>query len=131
MANRRQGRITNRRHLARQQREALQTRGITIISVAVIAVVLLLVVYGLVVSRLIEPKQPVARVNEELILTSEFRQRSIYQRALLVSQWNNLANLMISFGASDANTASYFVSQMNQIESSSIRPQWDARCSMN
>lgn len=116
MANRRRGPVSNRRHLARQQREDLQSRWITIGSIAVVGLVLLLVVYGLVVSRLVEPRQPVASVNGEEILTSEFRARATYERLLLVSQWNSLADLMISFGASDANSAAFFVNQLNQIE---------------
>ena len=116
MANRRRGPISNRRHLARQQREALQSRRIMFASIAIIGIVLALVVYGLLVSRVIEPQQPVASVDGEEILTEEFRARATYERLLLVSQWNSLADLMISFGATDANSAAFFVNQMNQIE---------------
>ncbi len=116
MSNRRRGPVSNRRHLARQQREDIQTRRIIYASLGIIGLVVVLVVYGLIVSRLVEPKQPVASVNGEEILTSEFRARATYERLLLVSQWNSLADLMISFGATDANSAAFFVNQMNQIE---------------
>lgn len=116
MANRRRGPISNRRHLARQERERIQTNRIMIASIAIVAVVLVLVIYGVVVSLVIQPKQPVAVVNGEEILTREFRARVYYERLLLVDQWNRLADLMVNFGVSDPNTASFFVSQMNQIE---------------
>lgn len=116
MANRRRGPVSNRRHMARQQREDLQSRRITYASLGIIGLVIMLVLYGLVVSRLVEPRQPVASVNGEEILTAEFRARATYERLLLVSQWNSMADLMISFGATDANSAAFFVNQMNQIE---------------
>ena len=116
MANRRRGPIENRRHLARQQREDMQSRRIMFGAYIIIGLVLVLVAYGLVVSRFIEPQQPVASVNGEEIRTDEFKARATYERLLLVSQWNSLADLMISFGATDANSAAFFVNQMNQIE---------------
>jgi hypothetical protein len=102
--------------MARQQRERLQARGLTIASAVIIGIVLLLVVYGVVVSQFIEPGQPVASVNSEEITTREFRSRVRYERLLLVEQWNQLANFMVNFGATDPNSVSFIVSQMNQIE---------------
>lgn len=116
MANRRRGPLSNRKHLARQERERIQTRNITIATIVVVAVVAVLVIYGISYAALIEPKRPVASVNGEEITMREFRARASYERLLLVSQWNNMADLMVSFGATDENTASFFVSQMNQIE---------------
>jgi parvulin-like peptidyl-prolyl isomerase len=116
MANRRRGQIENRRHMARLERERLQTRYITIISVGIVALVLILIIYGIVVSRIIQPRQPVAIVNGEEISTGEFQAIVRYQRGQLVERWYGLAELMIQFGATDESTQSFFVSQMNQIE---------------
>ena len=116
MANRRGGPISNRKHLARQERERIQTRNITIATIAVVATVAVLVIYGLVYTSLIEPNRPVASVDGEEISMREFRARASYERLLLVSQWNSMADLMVSYGVTDPNTASFFVNQMNQIE---------------
>ncbi len=104
MANRRRrGPIVNRRHMARQQRERLFSQYITIGSIVLIAIVVILIGYGFIVARVVQPRQPVAIVNGEEILTREFQAQVRYERSLLVSQWVNLANLMTDFGVTDAS----------------------------
>ncbi len=117
MANRRRrGPIVNRRHMARQQRERLFSQYITIGSIVLIAIVVILIGYGFIVARVVQPRQPVAIVNGEEILTREFQAQVRYERSLLVSQWVNLANLMTDFGVTDASSQNFFIQQLQQIE---------------
>ena len=115
MANPRRNPVVNRRHLARQEREQIQTRVIRIVTISILVFVVVVVAYGFVVGRLIEPNQPIAIVNGEEITTREYQARVRYERNLLVNQWINIVNTMQLFG-DDPNTQAFFQNQLNQIQ---------------
>jgi parvulin-like peptidyl-prolyl isomerase len=114
MANRR-GPIINRRHLARQEREEIQSRIITYVSYGIVALVLLVVGIGLFNSLVIQPTQPVAIVEGEEISTREFRARVRYERNLLVNRWFSTQQTMQLF-ATDQNSQAFFQNTLNQIQ---------------
>ena len=114
MANRRRGRIVNRRHLARLERERIQRNIITIATIVVLVLVLALVGYALITKRVIQPRQPVALVGGAEISTREFQARVRYERNQLVNRWLSTQQTMLSFGE-DVNAQGFFQNLLNQI----------------
>lgn len=104
-----------RKHLARQERERILTRYITIASILVIGIILLLIGYGVVSEQIIKPEQPVAVVNDKEIPTRLFQKRVRYDRNQLVNRYLNTLQTMQLFG-NDPNTQSFFQNSLNQIE---------------
>ncbi len=113
MANREKTKIVSRKHLARQEREQLQTRYILIISGIILAVVVILIAVGIVEAFVLTPNKPVATVNGVTITTNDFQARVRYERMQLVNQYANYAQFMQSFG--DESTASLFQSSLQEI----------------
>ncbi|MGH2522445.1 MAG: peptidylprolyl isomerase [Anaerolineales bacterium] len=105
-----------RKQLSRAARERRQEQYIRI-GVAVIAVIVLgLLGFGLVDQAVIQPRQPVARVNGAAISTAEFQKMVRYQRFQLLSQYAQFAQAAELFG-SDPQTQQYFQGQQQQIVS--------------
>jgi len=115
MARRPRGTVVNRRHVARLERERIQTNYITIASIAIVAIVVVLVISGLVYDRVIVANQPVAIVNGQKITTKAFQARVRYERNNLVNQYLSTAQTAQSFGA-DAQFIGFFQNSLNQIE---------------
>jgi parvulin-like peptidyl-prolyl isomerase len=106
-------RRVSKKHLARQEREARQTRIIIYGSIALLVIVAILVGVALVDIFIITPNKPVATVNGEKISSEDFQTRVKLDRTQLVSQYINTADFMQSF--QDESTASYFQSTLQQI----------------
>lgn len=115
MAKRRRSPIVNRRHLARRERENIQSRLLTIGTIVVVAVIVILVSAGFINERIIKPRQPVAIVNGTEISTDEFQARVRYERNQLVNQYLNTLQTAQLFG-NDPNTQAFFQNSLNQIE---------------
>jgi peptidyl-prolyl cis-trans isomerase D len=113
MANREKKRVVSKKHLARVERERIQTRNLTIISIVVIATVLILIAVGIIDAYVVTPNKPVAIVNGEEISSNDFIARVSYERLQLVGQFNNTYQFMQSF--SDPQTQSFFTSSLQQI----------------
>lgn len=112
---RRETTIKNRRHLARLEREQLQSKYITITSIAIVSTILILVMVGFIIERFVKPGQPVAVVNGVEISTHEFQARVRYERNQLVNQYMNTVQFMQQFG-NDPNTQAFFQNSLSQIE---------------
>ena len=75
-----------KKHLAREQREAKQTRLILIVAIAVGAIVLGLLVYGIIDQTIIRPRTPIAQVGDTTITSREFRSYVQYTRVQVLNQ---------------------------------------------
>ena len=115
MARRPRGTVVNRRHVARLERERVQTNYVTIVSIAIVAIVVVLVISGLVYDRVIVANQPVAMVNGQEITTRAFQARVKYERNNLVNQYLSTAQTAQAFGT-DAQFIGFFQNSLNQIE---------------
>ena len=105
----------SRKHLARLERERLQTRYITITSAVILAAVILVIVFGVLNETILKARRPVAIVDGERISTSEFQQAVRYNRYNLVRSAMQTYQFAQLFG-SDPNTAFSFVQQLQQIQ---------------
>lgn len=113
MAKREDKKILSRKHMARQEREEIQTRYITYSSIAILAVIIILVTIALVDIYILTPNKPVAVVNDEEISTTDYQARVKFGRMQLVNQFANTLQLMQSFD--DESTLQYFQSNLQQI----------------
>ncbi len=113
---------TTKKHLARAERERIQSRWLlgVIIAIAVIAIGIL--VYGWIDSAYIQPKQTVVTVNEDTITRGEFQGRvRIHQRELL-GQLNSYTQMEQLF-ASDPQTLATIQELQNQIRTQLAYPE--------
>jgi hypothetical protein len=101
-----------RKQRSRAQREARQQRYLLIGLGAVLVVAVGLVIAGAVNAFVLEPRQPVARVNQVAITTVDFQKRVRYQHLNIVSQLNQLDQQRIQLQGDD--TLSFYVSQIEQ-----------------
>ena len=113
MANREKQKIVTKKHMARQEREAIQTRYIIYGTIALLAIVIILVGVALVDAFIVTPNRAVATVNGENISTEDFQARVKFERFQLVNQFANTLQMMQSFD--DESTAQYFLSSLQQI----------------
>jgi parvulin-like peptidyl-prolyl isomerase len=104
----------SRKHLARIEREQIQRRYITIVTVAIFSIVVIIVGVGLVLETLVKPSQPIAEVNDTVITTAGFQSRVRYQRYLYTAEYLNTYQFIQGMG--DPNSFSYFESYLVQIQ---------------
>ncbi|MCU0485299.1 MAG: peptidylprolyl isomerase [Anaerolineales bacterium] len=108
--------IVNRKHLARQQRERIQTRNITLAAIAVIVLVIGVIGYGILNEQVLIPNRAIATVNGEKISLSEFQMQARYTRYNIVSQYIQYYQFAQMFGNDEAY-ADYFNQYLIQIAS--------------
>lgn len=75
-----------KKHLAREQREAKQTRVILFITIALGVIIVGLVLYGLIDQLIVRPRIAVAKVGETTIRLKEFQKQVQYQRVQAINQ---------------------------------------------
>ena len=75
-----------KKHLAREQREAKQTRWIIIGTIVIGVVILGLVIYGSIMQFIVRPNTTVAQVGETVINVREFETRVQYTRVQMLNQ---------------------------------------------
>ena len=114
MADREKKKVVTKKHLARIEREQIQRRYITIITIAVAVIVVILIGMGFVIEGIVKPSQPIAQVDDTSITTAEFQTWVRYQRYNLVNQYASYWQLKQSFG--DPNSASFFDNYLYQIQ---------------
>ena len=77
---------TTKKHVARRQREARQTRILLIIVIVIGVIILGLLGYGIVDQLIIKPRIPVAEVDATVIRLKEFQSQVQYARAQSLNQ---------------------------------------------
>jgi peptidyl-prolyl cis-trans isomerase D len=107
--------IVTKKHLARLERERIQRRNILIVSIIIFVSVAGLITYGVLNQNVIQPRQPVAIVNNEKITTREYQTFVRYQRRQLIQQYISTYQNM-QFFAGDADTEAFFTQTLQQIQ---------------
>ena len=120
---------TNKKHLARLERENRQRRILLIATAAIIALVIGLVAFGLLYDRIITQNQAVAVVNGSRISTRQFQGFSRYLRFNYIRSAENNYQLLQFFG-NDPATSSQIASQLSQIELQ-LEPQTLGQSALN
>ena len=114
MAKGQKSQLVTKKHLARQERERRQTIYILITSITVIIVVIGLIAYGIVQQYILQPRQPVAKVADEVITTKQFQTFARYERVQYIQQYNQYQQFAQYFG-SDPSSQAYIQQYLNQI----------------
>jgi parvulin-like peptidyl-prolyl isomerase len=115
MAKGQKSKIVTKKHLARQQRERLQNRYILIISIAVIVIVVGLISYGVLQQYVIQPQQPVAKVDNTPVTVKQFQTFVRYERLQYIQQYQQYQQFAQLFG-SDQASQSYIQQYLAQIQ---------------
>jgi len=109
--------IKTKKHQARQQREARQTRIIMIITIVVGALILGLIGYGLIDQMIVRPRKPVAKVGDTIIRVEEFESQVKYTRVQMLNQtyqYYSFYQQFGEFGQSFLQTAQTLANQLAQ-----------------
>lgn len=109
--------IKSKKHLAKQQREAKQTRIIIIVTIVIGVLILGLVGYGLVDQLIVRPRIPVAQVGDEIIRVKEFEAQVQYTRVQMLNQtyqYFSFYQQFGQFGESFLQTAQSIASELTQ-----------------
>ncbi|MBE9523510.1 MAG: SurA N-terminal domain-containing protein, partial [Chloroflexi bacterium] len=114
MAKKNKPYISNRKSMARFEREAQQKRRLTIGFSLVAVLVIALAVFGFIKESVIDPGKTLITVNEREYTVDEFQAWGRFTRYQLVNQYGNYLNLMQSFN--DPETQGYFQSNLQQIQ---------------
>jgi parvulin-like peptidyl-prolyl isomerase len=113
---------TTKKHLARAERERIQSRWLLRVIIAIAVVAIGILGYGLIDSAYIQPKKTVVTVNEDTITQGEFQGRvRILQRELL-GQLNSYTQMEQLF-ASDPQTLATIQELQNQIRTQLAYPE--------
>lgn len=109
--------ITTKKHLAREQREAKQTRLILLIAIIVGTIILGLLAYGIIDQTIIRPRTPVAQVGDTTITSREFRSYVQYTRVQVLNQafqYYTFYQQFGEFGESFLQRAQSLIMELNQ-----------------
>lgn len=110
-----QGQIyPTKKHLARMERERIQTRYVLVGSLIVLLLVIGLIGYGILDQNYLQKIRPVAVVNNEKITTKNFQALVRYNRQELIQSALNTYQLKDLFG-NDPQAGMYIGNQLSQI----------------
>ncbi len=117
MAKDRPSKIVSKKHLARLERERRQTTVITIVAIAVVAIVLLMLGYGILNQTVLLARQPILKVNKDVLTTHEFQVRVKIARQQLIDQYFQDQQLGQMFGM---DVSSYLTQIQSQLDDPTI-----------
>ena len=106
--------VLTKKHLARQEREKLQTRFILIGTIAVILLVVVFIGYGILDQQVFQPNRSVAKVGGSSIPLSEFQANVRYRNISYVQNYNQISQY---FGE-DASFRQQYQSAINSLGNS-------------
>ncbi len=121
--------IVTQKHLARQEKERIQNRWITIGAVIVIVLIVGVLIYGILDQTVLQGGQPVAKVGPDIVTTEEFVASTRFYRWQLINQYNNTAQMMQVFGG-DQQFGTYFQNQLDQITAQLSTPETAGRTTL-
>ena len=114
--------LTTKKHLARAERERIQSRWLLGVTISIAAVAIGILGYGWFDSAYVQPKKTIAIVNGDSITKGELQGRvRIFQRELM-SQLNSYVQ-MEQFFASDPQTIASIRELQNQIQTQLAYPE--------
>jgi len=113
---------TTKKHLARAERERLQSRWLLGVIIVIAVVTAGILVYGWIDSTYIQPKKTVVTVNEDTITQGEFQGRVRIQQRELLGQLNSYMQMEQLF-ASDPQTLASIQELQNQIRTQLTYPE--------
>jgi peptidyl-prolyl cis-trans isomerase D len=116
MSRKRIAPMVTKKHLARAERERIQTRWIVTGTIATAALVVGVLAYGWIRTEVIEPGQPVATVNGEQITTRQFQGQVRLSRYSLINNFQSMQQ-MYSWFASDPNLQAMVEQRLTSIAS--------------
>lgn len=119
MADKQIKKVKTKKHLAREQREAKQTRIIIIFTIVIGVAIVGLVGYGLVGQLIIRPRTAVAKVGDTIIRVNEFETQVKYERVQALNQAYQLYTYYQQFGeygSSFLQNAQSIVTELSQPE---------------
>lgn len=108
--------MVTKKHLARAERERIQTRWIVAGTVVTAILVVGVLAYGWIRTEVIEPGQPVATVNGERITTRQFQGQVRLARYGLINNYQNMQQ-MYSWFSSDPNLQAMVQERLTSIAS--------------
>jgi len=88
---RRSSKVVTKKHLARQEREQLQTRFIIIGTIVIVLMVFVLIGYGILDQNVFQPNRPVAKVGGSSIPLKEFQANIRYRNISYVQNFNQIS----------------------------------------
>jgi peptidyl-prolyl cis-trans isomerase D len=88
---RRSSKVITKKHLARQEREKLQTRFILIGTIVVVLMVVVFIAYGILDQKVFQPNRSVAKVGGSSIPLNEFQANVRYRNISYVQNYSQIA----------------------------------------
>ena len=84
--------VVTKKHLARQQRERLQTRFILIGTGIVVFLVIVLIGYGILDQNIFQPNRSIAKVNGSSIPLKELEANVVYRNISYIQNYDQIAH---------------------------------------
>jgi parvulin-like peptidyl-prolyl isomerase len=122
MTKKRAPQRTTKKHLARADRERIQSRWLLGVTIAIALVAIGILGYGLFDSAYLQPKKTIAIVNGDTITKGEFHGRIRILQRELIGQLNSYVQ-MEQFFASDPQTLASIRELQNQIQTQLAYPE--------
>ncbi len=106
--------MLTKKHLARMEREQIQTRWILIGTISTIILVVGLLGFGILNEMVLKPNATIVNVNSDKASLVRFQEEARYARFNLINQYQQTKQMASYFG-SDTSTTQYFDNQLAQI----------------
>ena len=114
MAKSKPTKIISKKHLARLERERQQTAIITFVAIGVLVIVVGLIGYGALYDTVLQARQPIVRVNNDVMDTQQFQVWVRITRQNMINEYLQYYQLAQMFG-SDPSTDPTITSLTNEL----------------